>query len=194
MQVVGLPPVVAHQPPGIESDCLALLQFLPSLPHGNILVRSDSSTAVAYINNQGGTHSQVLSLDTEDLLIWLWHQGCQIEAKFISGASNILADILSREASVSQTEWTLAHAVLGPVWRWFGKPLLDLFATMFSALLPAFVSPVSDPQAVHMGSVAISWAGLVAYAFPSLGMRRKVLLKVRQDGPQLILIAPYWPS
>ena len=173
---------------------LALKTLLPFLPKGHIRVRSDNATVIAYLNHQGGTVSYSLSCLTESILIWASERGFTITAVHVQGKANILADLLSRPGAVLHTEWTLAHQVLTPVWERFGKPLLDLFATIYSARLPLFVSPVPEPQAWAVDAMAISWVGLDVYAFPPFALLQRVLQKWVHDQPRMILIAPDWPA
>ncbi|MPC56133.1 hypothetical protein E2C01_050086 [Portunus trituberculatus] len=62
---------------------------------------------------------------------------------FISGS-------LSQESQVISTELTLHHNVCRALWRLWGMPLMDLFATSQNFRLPAFVSPFPDPMAIAM--------------------------------------------
>jgi hypothetical protein len=42
--------------------------------------------------------------------------------------------------------------------------------------------------------MTMSWRGLFAYAFPPLALLQKVLLKVKRDQTELILVRPNWPN
>ena len=106
---------------------------------------------------------------------------------------NIVADSLSRSDQAIQTEWTLAHSVLEPVWRMWHKPMVDLFATKFNRRLPIYISPVPDPQALGQDALSISWEGMIGYAFPPLCLMNKVIRKARIDQASIILVAPFWP-
>ena len=92
---------------------------------------------VALINKQGGTRCPALSLRVEEILLWAHTKGWSLSASHIAGSANIMADLLSRQDKIIQTEWTLTHQALEQVWNKWGKPILDLFATKFSARLPA---------------------------------------------------------
>lgn len=178
----------------LEAVALALESFQPLLLNLHVRVVTDNRTVSAYINRQGGTISKNLSVRTEQMLIWARESGISISARYISGSLNILADQLSRPHTVIQTEWTLAHKVLEPVWDLWGKPLIDLFATRFNHRLPIYVSPVPDPHALAVDALELSWVGLDAYAFPPLPLIQRVLRKAEEDGPRLILILPHWPA
>lgn len=173
---------------------LALKALAPYWSAGLIRIRSDNSTVIAYINHQGGTVSQSLSLLAEEIVLWAFERNFTLSAVHVKGKANVLADFLSRPGAVVQTEWTLAHQTLSQVWEAFGKPHIDLFATRYSARLQIFVSPVPDPQAWAVDALSISWIGLDAYAFPPFPLIPRVLRKWREDQPRLILIAPDWPA
>ena len=172
----------------------ALEAFQPHLQKGHILIWSDNKTVVALIKHQGGTHSPLLSQEAEALLKWAYSLGWILSAKHVKGSCNVMADLLSRPDSILPTEWTLSLSVLHPIWQKWGKPLLDLFATKYSARLPVYVSPVPDDHAWEVDALSFSWTGLDAYAFPPFKLIPEVLQKVITDQPRLILIAPLWPS
>ena len=173
---------------------LGLDQLLqPPFP---VLVRvvSDNSTVVAYLMRQGGTASASLSQLAEEVLLSWFHRGVRLTARHLAGVSNVLADALSRRVPIRPTEWTLSLGVLRPIWDRWGLPLVDLFAMQESARLPVFVSPVPDPRALAVDALAISWKEMSAYAFPPFALLPRVLRKVEQDQPCMILIAPRWPA
>ena len=58
---------------------------------------SDISTAIAYINKQGGTQSITCNQLTKDILIICMDKGTHVSAAHISGKQNILADTACRK-------------------------------------------------------------------------------------------------
>ena len=56
------------------------------------------------------------------------------------------------------------------------------------------MSPVPDPNAWHTDAMELNWSNLDAYAFPPWSMLDAVLRKAREEGPNLILVAPFWPA
>ena len=75
---------------------LTIKHSLPQLHGAAVDVLSDNSTAVAYINKEGGTQSP--SLCQLALQLWKWCRQYQIfpVAMDIVGSRNILVDALSR--------------------------------------------------------------------------------------------------
>ena len=66
-----------------------------------ILVASDNSTVVAYINKQGGTVSRSLCMEAKKKLIWCHQREIILRARYIPGKLNALADQLSRRGANS---------------------------------------------------------------------------------------------
>ena len=169
-------------------------KFLPLLQGKRVLLNTDNTTVACYLNRQGGVKSRSLSLRAEGLLLWCQSHNIVLTAKFVPGRLNILADSLSRSHMVLNSEWTLAHNVLSPVWQKWFKPQIDLFATQFSRRLPLYVSPVPDPAAWAIDALSINWENLIAYAFPPTALIGKVLKKIREERPTLILVVPNWQA
>ena len=178
----------------LEAVFLALRAFKPFLQNKHTLICTDNTTVAYYINKGGGVRSRSLSKRAEDLLRWCHDAQILISAKYIPGKLNIVADSLSRSDQAIQTEWTLTHTVLEPVWRVWHKPMVDLFATRFNHRLPLYFSPVPDPQALGQDALSLDWSSLVGYAFPPFSLLTKVIRKARMERASLILVAPYWPS
>ena len=178
----------------MEAIRLALRRWLPLIKNKDILVRSDNRTTVYYINKQGGTKSPKLCYLACRIMLWCQKYGVRLACQHIAGILNVKADILSRKNKVFNTEWSLHPNVIQALWSRWGCPLVDLFATSENFKLPVYVSPYPDPQAWATDALSISWAGLWAYAYPPTPLIPKVLLKVRQEPVELILIAPWWPK
>ena len=78
-----------------------------------ILVASDNSTVVAYINKQGGTVSRSLCMEAREMLIWCHQREIILRARYIPGKLNALADQLSRRGQIIilHTEWSLCPRI-----------------------------------------------------------------------------------
>ena len=177
----------------LEAVFLALKAFKSFLQNKHTLISTDNTTVACYINKGGGVRSKSLSKKAEDLLKWCHEHKIQVSAKYIPGKLNIVADSLSRSDQAIQTEWTLAHSVLEPVWRVWHRPMVDLFATKFNHRLPLYCSPVPDPHALGQDALSLDWSSLISYAFPPFALLNRVIRKARMEQASLILVTPFWP-
>ncbi len=117
-----------------------------------------------------------------------------VQARHIPGRLNCLADLLSRQHQVVNTEWTLLPRIASLIWQVWGKPYLDLMATSLNNQLPVYVSPFPDPQAFAVDAMSLSWEGLDGYIFPPWPMIHQVLLKLQSHNCLLTAILPRWPN
>ena len=172
------------------------LQAVESLVRGKVIaVFSDNSTALAYIHKQGGTKSQQLCTLVRELFLWLEERQISLIPRFISGEKNVVADTLSRKGQILPTEWTLHPEVCLGIWRLWGRPQVDLFATSLTKRLPIYMSPHPDPQALATDALLQDWSNSNLYAFPPFAIVRKVLNKFREShNSRMTLIAPWWPQ
>ena len=173
---------------------LALSKFAEVVQGKAVLVCTDNTTVLAYVNHQGGTRSISLMQETVSLFQMVQDLKIQIRARHIPGRLNVLADKLSREGQILHTEWSMHPAVLESLWQVWDKPLVDLFATRYNAKLSCFVSPVPDDLAFGVDAMSMSWEGIHAYAYPPTALIRQVLRKIKLHSCKIILIAPYWPE
>ena len=71
---------------------LALKTFAKNETRLSVLLKIDNTTAVAYINNQGGTVSKNLVSLTRELWMWCLERNIHIQAQYLPGRLNQLAD------------------------------------------------------------------------------------------------------
>jgi hypothetical protein len=178
----------------MKAVLLAVQQSATLLLNQSILVSTDNSTVVSYINKQGGTHSRSLFLLVEELLLLVEDLGSMLMAKHIPGARNVLADQLSRSGQLLSTEWTLHQSVVNRLFQLWGQPHMDLFATRFTARHPLFVAPYPDERAVAVDALAMNWDLLVGYAYPPTILLPRILEKIRCSSARILLIAPAWTT
>ncbi|KAI2657747.1 ORF V: Enzymatic polyprotein [Labeo rohita] len=98
---------------------LALRRFRPTLRHKHVLVRTDSTATVAYINRQGGLRSRRMSQLARHLLLWSQTWLKSLRAVHIPGELNRAADQLSRQ-STHPGEWRLHPETVQLIWSHFG--------------------------------------------------------------------------
>ena len=177
----------------LEAAFQTLKQFHHSLA-GRRDLHKDNTTVACYINKQGGARSRPLSQRTEELLLWCASRSIQLLAQYVPSKLNILANLLSWPHIVLQSEWTLVHSVLQPIWSARFTPHINLFPTRFSHRLPLYVSPVPDMAAWAVDALSIPWSNLLSYAFSPVPITGKVLRKARDEKATLILVTPHWPA
>ena len=179
----------------LKAVLLSLKEFRSLVVGKIVLIATDNTTVVAYVNKQGGMRSGPLCALLWRILSWCDRNEVQIRARHIPGRLNVVADKLSRLGQVIQTEWSLLPEIFQAICQTWHTPQLDLFATRFNNKLPQFVSPVPDPNAWAVDSLSLSWENLDPYAFPPTALLGRVLSKVK-DSPckRMVIIAPGWPK
>lgn len=177
----------------LEAVFLTVKHFLPILTNKHVLIRSDNTTVVQYINKQGGTKSIQLCSQTWNLWNMVLTNKIVIKAAHIAGVKNILADQLSR-IKVKPTEWSLNKAILNKIFLEWGSPTIDLFASAQNRKCPVFCAWDQDPTALTQDALSIGWDRMFAYAYPPLSLIPKVLQHMIDYQCEMILIAPFWPK
>ncbi len=171
---------------------LALRRFKGLLHDKHVLVRTDNTATVAYINHQGGLRSRRLSQLARHLLLWSQKHLRSLRAIHIPGELNCAADELSRQPALPG-EWRLHPEVVQLIWRRFGDAQVDLFASPDTFHCQLFYS--LSEGTLGTDALAHSWPrGLRKYAFPPVSLLAQILCKVREDEEQVLLVAPYWPN
>ena len=166
---------------------LGLQAFREDVIGHHMTAMCDNSTVVAYVNKQGGTVSRALCLLASHLLRWTESFDIHLDARYLPGHANVLADLLSHRGQVVGTEWSLLR-----VW---GNPSIDLFTTSLNAKLPLYCSLVPDPQAVFEDAFRHPWDDLNLYVFPPFPLIGRVVARVRESSLlAMTLVAPPWPE
>lgn len=169
----------------------ALQAFLPHVQGRAVLVRTDNTTVLQYLNKMGGTKSPQLCQLTWELLTWCIAHKITLSAEHIAGVDNVLADRLSRHL-LPTIEWELNDRVVQALFSLWTSPQVDLFATSQNRKLPRFCSLRYHPQAWAVNALDMTWDNLYAYAFPPLPVLRDTLLKIRRERVVVLLVAPLW--
>ncbi len=171
---------------------LALRQFRPLLLGKHVLVRTDNTAAVSYINRLGGIRSHRMSQLARHLLLWSHTQFKSLRAVHIPGQLNRAADALSRQLTFPG-EWRLHPETIRLIWSRFGEAQVDLFASPESSHCQLYFSLTEGPLGTD--ALAHSWPrALRKYAFPPVSLLAQTLCKLREDEEQVLLVAPHWPT
>ncbi len=171
---------------------LALRQFRPLLLGKHVLVRTDNTAAVSYINRLGGIRSHRISQLAHHLLLWSHTQFKSLRAVHIPGQLNRAADALSQQLTFPR-EWRLHPETIRLIWSRFGEAQVDLFASPESSHCQLYFSLTEGPLGTD--ALAHSWPrALRKYAFPPASLLAQTLCKLREDEEQVLLVAPHWPT
>ena len=130
----------------LRAAYLAFQSLCQHCVDSHVCLYMDNSTAVAYINKKGGTHSVLC--DALAVKIWQWAipRNIWLSAVFIPGESNVVADFYSR-CPTDNTEWQLDPVVFKKLCEVFHTPVIDLFASAINKQTSTYVSWKLDPQA-----------------------------------------------
>ena len=80
----------------LKTVSLALQRFQDQCQNQTVLVATDNSTVVAYINKQGGTHLVKMCALLWKFMTWCHHYHITLKARHIPGCLNMMTDLLSR--------------------------------------------------------------------------------------------------
>ena len=173
----------------LKAALLAQTGFQEHLQGQRVLICSDNSTVVSYLNKEGGTHSlKNVCSDLENsgihkfqkdsqILAFTNSRRIQIRARHVPGSLNVIADSLSRRDKVIQTEWSLHQQIFNQIYRVWHTPMVDLFATHLNYKLPIYVFPVPDRKAWKVDALNICWEGLDGYVFCPVAILPQVIQK-----------------
>jgi hypothetical protein len=174
----------------LKGAFLAIQALLKNKRSMTVSLNMDNSSAVAYINHKGGTHSPQLLHLTLALWEWCIQRDIFLVAHHVPGKSNSLADRESR-VFLDNSDWMLDPNIIRPL---LGPCQTDLFATRLTHQLPIYVSWRPDPKALQSDAFSLNWKGLKGYAFPPFNLIAKVLNKILEDQTEILLVAPIWQA
>jgi hypothetical protein len=177
----------------LRAVVLVLTRLQDHLLGQTVRIECDNTTTVAYINHQGGVHSRAQNLETMRLYSLVVPLGISLQAVHRPGVDNVLADFLSRTRP-DPTEWSLDRVMTSILFRMWGTPQVDLFASHLNNRLPVWFGRTRHQEAAACDALLQPWSGFFLYAFPPFALLQRVLLKIREDRPEaVVLIAPTWP-
>ena len=170
-----------------------LQAFREDVVSHHVTAMCDDSMVVALVNKQGGTVSRALCLLASRLLRWTESFDIHLDARYLPGQANVLANVLNRHCQVVGTEWSPHPQVARSLLCVWGNPSIDLFATCLNAKLPVYYSLVPDPQAIFEDVFCHPWDDLDLYTFPPFPLVGRVIARVRESSQvAMTLVAPLW--
>ena len=119
---------VAYQLPRLQTVFLALQEFQDLCMHKIVLVETDNTTVVSYINREGGMRSGPLCALLWRILTWCARNQVTLKAQ------HRLAECGHRQAIQARPspESSLLQEVFQAICNRWHRPQLDLFATRFN--------------------------------------------------------------
>jgi hypothetical protein len=181
---------------GTPLPCLkAILRDRPALlrPGDHIAGELDNSTAVSYLNKQGGSFEK-MSLLAERTWRWLLRKGLWHSAEHLAGVLNVQADTKSRWRG-DRSEWRLTPSAWREVERAFGPHSVDLFASRTNHLCDKYFSRFNEPGSAGRDALRFNWAEEAnPYANPPYALLPKIIAHVRHCRCDLTVVAPVWPA
>jgi hypothetical protein len=102
---------------------------------------------VAYLQNQGGTHSFYLYLLCTDIILLCDSLQTVLIVRHVPGNMNLTADALFRFRVPVNTKWESHPVIFQAITLIWDRPLIDLFATSLNNKPETFVSPIPDHKA-----------------------------------------------
>ncbi|XP_064107960.1 uncharacterized protein LOC135216517 [Macrobrachium nipponense] len=178
----------------IKAAYLALQEFQTQERGHSVVLMSDNTMVVAYVNKQGGLMSLSLHQLTVQVHEWAEADSMKLSARYIPGKKNVVADKLSCQNQVIGTKWSLHPDVVKRLFDLWGHPVVDLFATQHNRKLPVFFV-VLDPWAAAEDAFQHPWDNLEVYTFPLFRLIRKVIsTALVTSNLRMILVAPKWPQ
>ena len=159
--------------------------YRPSFKH--IRLVSDNTTAISYINNQGG---KVRILNSLAKKIWTFAFQNNI---WISASQNIHTYFNSRNFN-DNLEWSLNQDVFHFLTDRFGMPQIDLFASILNHKISPYMSYHHDPESIAIDAFSVSWVSKYAYAFPPFSLVFPTLRKISFEECTVLIITPVWTT
>ena len=123
---------------------LGLKAFSQRVENAKVALVSDNTSAVAYLRNQGGTKSLLMSALATDICLWSETRGMTLVPRHLPGHLNVLTDHLSRRGQILKTEWSLNQTIADRIFRAWGRPFVDLFALRINTKLAMYISPIRE--------------------------------------------------
>lgn len=171
----------------------ALKSLCSTMKDLHIAIYIDNTTAVAYINAMGGTHSLECNNIAKEIWQWCIDHNIWLTAISLPGKENVDADRESRVFN-DNTEWTLQKHLFNKIVKAFGKPSIDLFASRLNKQVPRYISWKPDPEALHVNAFTYSWSNEYFYAFPPFSQIMECLQKIEREEGEGMMVLPIWTT
>ena len=146
----------------------------------HIQIQIDNTTALAYINNMGGSRSKELNQLTVQIWGWCISRNIWLSAVHIPGRLNTGADEKSRVFSDNH-EWMLNKHSFDEIMLRHPGLDFDLFASRLNHQISSYCSWHADPNSAHVDAFTMNWNGQTFYAFPPFSLLLRCVQKISQE-------------
>lgn len=139
------------------SAFLALQSFAKHSVNAGVLLYLDNKTAIAYINKEGGTQSQLLNSLAQEIWSYAEKRSLRLRAEHLPGCQNVVPDRLIR-TKLDFSNWRLNRTVFLKLAQLFPPFSIDLFADHTNCQVKRFLSWRPDPSAIAVDALVWNWA------------------------------------
>ncbi|XP_044156772.1 uncharacterized protein LOC122943252 [Bufo gargarizans] len=169
----------------------AIRSFSNGMAHACIRLRMDNVSAVRYVNHLGGTQSATLARLAKEFWSYCLSRDIMVQAEYLPGLHNVRADRSSR-CFTDGSDWRLAPEMFSTISDTWGPCAVDLFASRLNTHLPRFFSWRPDSEAEAVDAFLQDWSSALQYSFPPFAMIPRMLLQVRRQVAELVVVIPFW--
>ena len=141
---------------GINSmDVRSIHSVSPPVTSQILLISTDNTTVVSYINKHGGTHYPNLCVEVWEIPHWCLEHDILFRICHIRGKFNIIADSLSRLTGQTSEDRMVFGSISGK--SHLSHAQLSHCGFCFNHKLHLNVSPVPDNQALAIDTLSMNW-------------------------------------
>ena len=123
-------------------------------------------------------HISCLELKAVIVALHHWVSALQGHQVLIAMDNTTVVDCLSRQNQLISTEWSLHSEIVNRIFKAWGSPAVDMFATVHNTHLSQFMSLIPEPLALALDALPQDWQGRSMYMFPSFPLLNKVIQKL----------------
>ena len=157
------------------------MSFANYLEHngGHMLLLSDNTTAVSYVQKMGGVTSELHTKIVRDLWQEATDRNIWLSISYLPGIQNSAADFVLRVLS-DRTEWELNAAIFHKICHNLAvNPSINLFASRLNHKLPTYSSFGPDTFCTYVDTFSFSWNEFdCVYAYPPFNLLCRTLAKI----------------
>ena len=159
----------------------------------HIQLQLDNTTAVAYVNNMGGSKSLELDQLAKDLWEWSISREIWVSVVHIPGISNVDADEQSRHFN-DKHEWALHTRAFQEIISEYLELTIDLFATRHNHKICTYCSWKPHPGCPFVDAFSLNWNSFNFYAFPPFSLIPPCLQKSTRTKQQEFSLSRCGPA